>query len=384
MNRAIQRRALQALLSLLAASLSAGTAAAPPPPEAGPMPLPPTPAEVTFHGGMFKVKQLAFAPDGKTLAACLRTRGEGKGKEEEVLKLYDLATLHERLRFSSAPDFPDSQVPGHWYKNHVLALTYSQDGRTIVTGDDLKVSLWDAATGERRPAFPKPLGVIWSLAYAPDGKSLAVTVEFRDPVVYDLATGQPRLTLRGDGINKIGYTYLIRALAYSPDGKVIATASTDSAVRLYDAADGRKLWTTTAPGNFYSVAFAPDGKTIAGGTDASTPTTTDCAVRLYDAATGRERAALLGHERQVCAVAFTADGKSLVSLGRGGDVRLWDVATSQLRAAFGRPGLAPECMALSPDGKTVALGGVYADRGNGVITLLEIDGDAFHLRKPGL
>ena len=375
-----QSLALLTVVTLLFASCAAYTVASPPPAKDALMPPPPTPEEVTVHGGMYTVKQIAFAPDGQTLAACTRTWDGGEGKDEEVVKLYDLATLHERLRFRSAEDFPDRRNPGHWYTNRVHALAYAPAGQTFATGDDTEVSLWDAQTGRHRTNLVTK-DVVLALAFAPGGKELAASFTLPDPWVYDLATGHQRLTLRGDGINKIGYTYRIYALAYSPDGKMIATASGDRAVRLYDAADGRKLWTAATPGPVYSVAFAPDGKTIAAGTDASTATTSDCAVRLLDAATGRERAALMLHPTQVCALAFTPDGKSLISLGRRSGVVLWDVAAGKERAIFGRPLLRPECMALSPDGKTVALGGFHGDHRGGVITLLEIDGDSFHLRK---
>ena len=342
--------------------------------------MPPKPEEVSIHGGMFTIKQVAFSPAGKTLAACMRTWDGGEGKDEEVVKLYDLTTLRELLRFRSAEDFPDRRNPGHRYTNRVHALAYAPNGQTLATGDDTTVSLWDAQTGHRRTNLVTK-DVVLALAFAPDGKELAASFTRPDPYVYNLATGHPRLTLRGDGVNKIGYTYTIRSIAYSPDGQRVATASLDRAVRLYDAADGRKLWTAAAPGPVFSVAFAPDGKTIAAGTAASQPTTTDCAVRLYDAATGHEQAALMRHPTQVCALAFTPDGKSLVSLGRRSGVVLWDVAARKERAIFGRPRLSPECMALSPDGKTVALGGSFDDHRIGVITLLDIDGDAFHLRK---
>ena len=68
-----------------------------------------------------------------------------------------------------------------------------------------------------------------------------------------------------------------------------------------------------------SVAFSPDGKTLASGSQ-------DQTVRLWDVATGEEQATLKGHTNAVSSVAFSPDGKTLASAGKDGTVRLWDVA----------------------------------------------------------
>src|SRR5437667_383490 len=80
-------------------------------------------------------------------------------------------------------------------------------------------------------------------------------------------------------------------------------------------------------GGVRSVAFAPDGKTLAWGDR-------DTTVRLLDMATRKQRAALRGHGQLVSAVAYSPDGRLLASASNDQTVRLWDTATLKERATL--------------------------------------------------
>ena len=72
----------------------------------------------------------------------------------------------------------------------------------------------------------------------------------------------------------------------------------------------------------FSVAYSPDGKTLASAGD-------DGTVKLWEGATGKEQATLRGHSREVWSVAYSPDGKTLASGSWDGTVKLWDVTTGE-------------------------------------------------------
>jgi WD40 repeat protein len=98
-----------------------------------------------------------------------------------------------------------------------------------------------------------------------------------------------------------------------------------------------------------SVAFSPDGKTIVSGSFDNT-------LKLWDAATGRELRTLSGHSDTVCSVAFSPDGRTIVSGSDDGTLKLWDAATGrEFRTLSGH---SPDVLsvAFSPDGSTIVSG----------------------------
>ena len=184
-------------------------------------------------------------------------------------------------------------------------------------------------------------GAIWEIAYSPDGEILAVASSI-GTWLYDAQTGAEQNLLTG-------HTYAATSIAFSPDGQTLATGGDwpDRTIRLWDVATGahkRTLDVSAFDGR--SLAFSPDGKTLVGATY-------DKKVRLWNAATGTPILTLEGHTSSITSVAFSSDGRTLASGSQDDTVRLWDIGTRKEKFKLTAHGNNVTSVAFSPDGRMV-------------------------------
>jgi WD40 repeat protein len=199
------------------------------------------------------------------------------------------------------------------------------------------------ADRRRAGALAQSKSIMKSLAFSPDGKTIAGVTHHGDVTIWVTATRGVKVGLPdGNGF---------RNVAFSPDGKLLANPGLGKEVRLSNAATGRTVHTITdATGS--DVAFSPDGKTLAVPDSDGTHS-----LRLYDVATGRSTVAFDRAEGDLVAnVIYSPDGKTIASWGHGNVIRLWNVTSRRIRAnLIGHSGQV-DSVAFSRDGKKIASG----------------------------
>src|SRR6266542_3189589 len=207
---------------------------------------------------------------------------------------------------------------------------------------------WAQATAEPKIRIEGPFnsGIVYSVAFSPDGKTLASGSGDNTIRLWDVGAGRLIRSLAGHG-------GAVRSVAFSPDGKMIASASEDKTIKLWQVSTGKYIRLFNGhTGCVYSVAFSPDGKTLASSSEEGN----ESALRLWDVNTGRLIRSFEERNQWVPSVAFSPDGKMIASGSHEQVVKLWDVGTGNLIRSFMGHRNTIHSVAFSPDGKTLASG----------------------------
>ena len=254
-----------------------------------------------------------------------------------ALILFTLLTLN-----IYAQEIPYPVLEGH--NDYVHSVAFSPDGQTLASGSgDDTIRLWNVATGETIRTLRGHWEWVRSVAFSPDGQTLASGSGDDTIRLWDVATGETIRTLRG-------HNDYVHSVAFSPDGKILASGSGDDTIRLWNVATGETIRTLRGHWEWVrSVAFSPDGQTLASGSD-------DDTIRLWNVATGETIRTLRGHNDYVHSVAFSPDEQTLASGSDDYTIRLWDVETGETIRTLRGHNRSVNSVAFSPDGRTLASG----------------------------
>lgn len=287
---------------------------------------------------------VSFSPDGETLVS---TNVDG------TVTLWDVVSTT-----------PRETLRGH--SNDVEQPVFSPDGETLYTvSHDGTAIAWDL-TGERglgrrftfthdrtfsAAGFDAHPG-----AFSPDGRLIAVGLKQRGIALWDAREltpiGTPLLETNGE----------VKKLAFTPDGRTLA-AGTSSSVTLWDVRSRSRLHRPLFAGGstlLVGVGFSPDGSTLATASD-------ELGVRLWDVAT-RASLGAMGHSSDAHDLAWSTDGTTIAwARPKRGGAEVWDVATRTSIAIVDGTPMTDLSVALSPDGRTLAVGGF-----GGVVRLWDV------------
>ncbi|MFQ5991973.1 MAG: WD40 repeat domain-containing protein [Nitrospiraceae bacterium] len=308
----------------------------------------------TFRGHSQGVWTVAYSPDGLTLAS---------GGGDRLVRLWEIETgrILKSLR-------------GH--TQDIRAALFTPDGQALATAsEDRTIRLWNPRTGEAtKLLFTRYDHGVCSLSLSPDGLMLARGSHNKDIKIWEVTTGTELMTLLGK--DQYDHHWSV-CVAFSPDGVHLVSGNDIGKLKLWevlpsgeekvahvghwkevedsDDSENRGFFIDDQLGGFQqpmeywigALAFTPDGKTLVTGSRDST-------IKFFEIPAMKEIRTLKGHSAWVRSLAISSDGKVLVSASDDQTIKLWDLTNGRhFKTLKGHTG-AVRCVTFSPDGLRLA------------------------------
>jgi WD40 repeat protein len=297
-----------------------------------------TSKEVTLNSGLYDLEVKGNPEDlklsldkvtirrGETVVATVDRRKTAAGKKPAAEKIVEVRRLM-------------------WQDGPAGAVVFTPDGKTVAVTSDKTVRRWDVAGGKEGTALTGHQSTLYDLVVSPDGKTAATADAGGAVKLWDLATGK-------EGKALPGHSNQARGLALSPDGKLLYSGGADEkVVRAWEVGSGKLATEFEHPNAIRTLALSPDGKVLA------VATFYDGAVKLWDTAAQKELRTLDASKETINALAFAADGKSLLTAGADRVIRRWETDSGKLLKALDEQGAPIETLARTPDGRFLLSGG---------------------------
>ena len=297
---------------------------------------------LTRIGG--RVRSVTFSPDGQWMAAA---------GEDRVVRLWSAKT--QQLR---------GQLKGH--TKEVAALAFTPDGKTLASaGADGSVRLWNVATAESLHTWQASSNSLAAMAFSQDGNWLAVgegggPVKWGTPFTrYASSQGAGRVLVWNMKTHQLersldAHCCGVLSLTFSPDGKQLATGGVDRKLELFQVESGKRLLAqTNFSGPVFAALFLPGGEIAAASWN---PYSESGRITIFEASTLEQKRVMLFAGKATC-LALSPDGRTLASAGPDRVLRLLDVVTGEEAGVFHGHKAEIWSVAYSPNGKTVATGG---------------------------
>ncbi|MEG4173138.1 WD40 domain-containing protein, partial [Microcoleus sp. S13_C3] len=229
-----------------------------------------------------------------------------------------------------------------WHSNSVRSVAFSPDGKTLASASrDHTIKLWHLETQKPIATLRGHSNSVLSVAFSPDGLTLASASTDNTIQLWHLESQKPIATLRG-------HSNSVLSVAFSPDGLTLASASTDNTIQLWHLESQKPIATFSGhSSSVWSVAFSPDGLTLASASYDST-------IKLWDLQSQKPIVTLTGHSSSVYSVAFSPDGKRLASASSDNTIKLWNLQSQKPIATLTGHSNLVWSVAFSPDGLTLA------------------------------
>jgi WD40 repeat protein len=285
------------------------------------------------------VRSVAFTPDSTALAAA------GGNTDEFAIHIWEAAS-GESL----------GTLEGH--TGIIWGIAFSPDGQMLASvSNDKTAKIWDWHTGTLLKSLDFP-GAVSSVSFSPDGRILAIggvdepQNQIQNAAIWTFSVGS------WNPVRKFSEYLNIIAQAYSPDGRWLIGGGTSRNVQVWQASDGAAMYTLNHAHHVSKAAISPDSSTVATATCETTVNDVcmEGSVWLWDLRTGRLIQKLKGFPDVVESVAFSADGSSLIVAARNGTLRVY--ATSDDQVLFEETAAGGiDALALSSDGGLLATGG---------------------------
>ena len=236
------------------------------------------------------INAIAYSPDGSKVIT---------GSDDNTAILWDSGSGEVQRIFL-----------GH--TGSINAVVFTPDGSQVLTGSsDNTVRLWNISSGKTVNIYDQQTASINALTISPNGVTFLLADDNGMVAEWNILSGEPVYALEGHGIPAL-------SVASSLDGSIIAAGFSNKMVYVWDHATRDLMMSFSAPGVVNAIAFSPIKPWILVGADET--------IKLWNLEQMLVLDEFKGHNATVNSIVFSPDGRSFLSGGSDGSLRIWDIA----------------------------------------------------------